>query len=319
MNPQWEGAEVCVPASIANLGPGLDTVAVAVQLYLRVTLRKLDSRRRNEFQCEFLDQRLDGENAIERSFRYIVSRHSAEFPALRLEVRSEIPMRSGLGSSAAATVAGLRIFEMLAGPLPSRELLTAASELEGHPDNAAAALFGGLTVSCQQEDGSVLAVASRWPERVGFIVVTPDVPLGTADSRKALPAQIDRADAVFNLQRVALLLHAVHHSDSSLLREAVRDRWHQPFRQQLVPGLQRALSLEHPDLLGVCLSGSGPSIVGLAQKNFNTVARLLSDFYTRQGMPHRVRELRAHQCANQNGGRAIQQFPLAVPMKSRES
>lgn len=315
MNPPWEGAEVCVPASIANLGPGFDTVAVAVHLYLRVTVRKLDSARRNEFQCDFLDQRLEGENAIERAFRYIASRHELEFPALRLEVRSEIPMRSGLGSSAAATVAGLRIFEMLAGPLPVRELLTVASELEGHPDNAAAALLGGLTVSCQIEDGSVVAVASRWPERVGFVVVTPDVPLETSSSRKALPEQISRADAVFNLQRLALLLHTVRHTDLSLLREALRDRWHQPFRQNLVPGLARALSLDHPDLLGVCLSGSGPSVVGFAEKNLQGVARLLSDCYTGQGIPHRLRLLRAHQYAGHTRGRAIQPFPLAVPAR----
>lgn len=318
MNPQWEGAEVCVPASVANVGPGFDSVAVALQLYLRVTVSKLDSHRRNQFQCDFLDQRLEGENAIERAFRYIASRHNIEFPGLRLEVRSEIPMRSGLGSSAAAVVAGLRIFELIAGPLPTRELLTAASALEGHPDNAAAALLGGLTISCQLEDGSVIAVASRWPERVGFVVVTPDVPLDTAHSRKALPEQISRADAVFNLQRLGLFLHTVRHTDLSLLREALRDRWHQPFRQNLVPGLERALALEHPDLLGVCLSGSGPSVVGFAERNLQGVARLLSDCYTRQGIPHRVRVLRAHQCAGQAGGRPVPQSPLAIPVETRE-
>ncbi len=317
MPMNWEGAELCIPASIANLGPGLDTIAVAVQLYLRVTVRKLDSRRPNEFQCDFLDQRLEGENAIERAFRYITSRHAAELPALRLEVRSDIPMRSGLGSSAAATVAGLRIFEMLSGRLSPRELLTAASELEGHPDNAAAALLGGFTVSCQLDDGSVTAVASPWPEHIAFVVLTPEVELQTTDSRKALPAHINRADAVFNLQRVALLLHAVQHGDATLLREALRDRWHQPFRQQLVPGLEQALGLEHPDLLGVCLSGSGPSVVGFAQENPQGIARLMSDCYSRQGITHRVRVLHAHQCANQNGAPAAQQFPLAVPARER--
>jgi len=313
MNRRWEGAEVCVPASLANLGPGLDTLAVAVQLYLRVRIGRLDPRRRNELEFQFVDRQLEGENAIERAFHHLASRHNVDFPSLRLEVRSDIPMRSGLGSSAAATVAGLRMFEFIAGPQPLRELLTVACELEGHPDNAAAALLGGLAVSCQSPDGSVLAVASPWPERVGFVVLTPDMPLTTAHSRQALPSHIERADAVFNLQRVALLLHALQHGDYNLLREATRDRWHQPFRQPLVPGLERALSLNHPDLLAVCLSGSGPSVVALAQRNLHRVARLLSDCYQRQGIAHGVRLLRAHQCAKHNGSGAIRYFPsLAV-------
>lgn len=109
-----------------------------------------------------------------------------------------------------------------------------------------------------------------------------------------LPALIPRRDAIFNLQRMALFLQALHNEDFSLLREAVRDRWHQPFRQHLVPGLECALSLEHPDLLGVCLSGSGPSVLAMARTNLHAVAAAFSEAYRRAGIAHQVRLLRAH-------------------------
>jgi homoserine kinase len=301
VNLQCEGAEVAVPGSIANLGPGFDTLAVAVQLYLRVRVLHINQRRKKVLQFKFVDQQLQGDNAIEHAFRCIAYRHGFEFPTLSLEVRSDIPMRAGLGSSAAATVAGLRIFELLTGPCTAQELLSLASELEGHPDNAAAALLGGLASSCQAADGSVVAVSSPWPQAVGFVVLTPEIPLRTLDSRNVLPSEIDRADAVFNLQRVSLLLNSLRSGDFTLIKEAMRDRWHQPFRQRLVPGLEQMLALSHPDLLGVCLSGSGPSIVALAQKNLGDIGDLMSESYMPLGIPHQVRILRAHQPSSSAG------------------
>jgi homoserine kinase len=203
--------------------------------------------------------------------------------------------RSGLGSSAAATVAGLRLYETVAGPLPEQGLLNAACALEGHPDNVAAALLGGLTISCQLPDRSAFAVRLHWPESLQFLVLTPEYPLSTSASRQALPESISREDAVFNLQRVALLLQAVQSGEYSVLREALQDRIHQPFRQKLVPGLAEALAMEHPDLLGVCLSGAGPSIVALAERHVNEIETLLSETYRATGLPFVVRRLSVHQ------------------------
>ena len=217
------------------------------------------------------------------------------FPSLSVEVHSEIPMRAGLGSSAAATVAGLRLYEALSGPLPTQAILNAACALEAHPDNAAAALLGGLTASCQLPDGSIYATTIDWPESLAFVVVTPDVALSTAQSRKVLPGSFPRSDVVFNLQRIALLLQSLHNRDFSLLRQTLGDRLHQPFRQKLVPGLSQALNLEHRDLLGVCLSGSGPSIVALAETNLDEIAELLATIYKPLGIGYEVRILNVHQ------------------------
>ena len=290
-----QGAEIVVPGSIANLGPGFDTLAVAVRLYLRVRVSAVIAPGGGRLEFNFVGPRLDGENLIERAFRSLALQDGRDFPSMRLRVRSEIPMRSGLGSSSAAIVAGLRLYEKVFGPQPQQRLLAAACELEGHPDNVAAALLGGLTGSCRHLDGSVTALASRWPPSLRFVVVTPEVRLRTEASRQVLPESVSRQDAVFNLQRVVLLLQALQQGNYALLREALRDRWHQPYRQPLVPGMQQALALEHPGLLGVCLSGSGPSVAALSEGNFSAIEELLLQSYRTLGIPCQVRTLRVHQ------------------------
>lgn len=289
--------DITVPASIANLGPGLDTLAVAVQLYLQLQARFVPGGR-NELHFDFGDLRLEGTNAIECAFLRMAQRDGRDFPALEVAVRSDIPLGAGLGSSAAATVAGLRLYAAVNGVRSDQELLQVAAELEGHPDNAAAALLGGLASSCQVH-GAVLATASPWPPEISFIVLTPELALATPVSRRVLPKLISRADAVFNAQRVALLFQALQTGDYRLLKEALRDRWHQPFRGPLVPGLQKALELEHPDLLGVCLSGAGPSLVALAQHNHSAIAALLEEAYAPLRIPFTTRILRAHPAAAQ--------------------
>jgi homoserine kinase len=280
-----------VPGSIANLGPGFDTLAVAVQLYL--TLRVRPAAGAGELNFHFVNQRLDGENYIERAFRFIAARHNFPVPSLDVQVESDIPMKGGLGSSAAATVAGLRLFEAVAGPLDEQELLTTACELEGHPDNIAAALLGGLTVSCEVP-GALRVLRATWPESLAIVVVTPERHLATKASRAVLPEMISRADAIFNVQRVAFLLEALRSADFALLHEALEDRLHQPYRAEIVPGLKEALELRHPSLLGVCLSGAGPSIVAMAQQHLDEISALLADIYIRKSIPFRVQTLQVH-------------------------
>ncbi len=236
-----------------------------------------------------------GENRIETAFRHARAAIGVPTPGVRIEVHNEIPKRAGLGSSAAATVAGLTLYGALTAPRSPAAWLSLATDVEGHPDNAAASLFGGLTASCQYDDGRVTAQAWRWPDAVQFVVATPDVPLDTPRARRVLPASVGLRDAVFNLQRVVLFVRAVETGRHDDLREAMRDRLHQPFRMPLVPGLAEALDLEHPGLLGVCLSGAGPSILALVSGHAEAVAGALGALYDRLGVSHTIRILRAHQ------------------------
>ena len=290
-----EGHEIAVPASIANLGPGFDALAVAVRLYTRVRITAVNPSAPDTIESVFVDGPLGGKNRIESAFRLARARIGQPTPGLRIEVQSDVPLRAGLGSSAAAAVAGLKLYEMLTSPRPIEDWMPLACEVEGHPDNAAAAWLGGLTTSCQHENGRVTVHSWPWPDAVRFVVATPHLPLETAHARAILPATVPLRDAIFNLQRALLLVRALETGRYDQLREAMRDRWHQPVRSPLVPGLAVALALDHPALLGVCLSGAGPSILALSAGREPEVATLLRDLYDRLGIGCTIRTLAAHQ------------------------
>jgi homoserine kinase len=281
---------ITVPASIANLGPGLDTLALAVTLYLRVRVRRAEGT--NCLRFHFGELQLTGENLIEHGFRRLAGER--EFPSLDIEVETEIPLRSGLGSSSAALAAGFRIFELVFGPQPSEVLLTAGCELEGHPENVAAALLGGLVACCQRPDGSVIALTAAWPRALQIVVATPETQLETKRSRQVLPKSVPLASAVSNVQRVAVLLEALRSRNYCVLAEAFRDCLHQPNRRSIVPGLDRLLALEHPDVLGVFLSGSGPSLAAVATRNLPAVAELIAGAFHHIGLDCQTRIVRVH-------------------------
>jgi homoserine kinase len=295
-SPLRPGTEIVVSGSTSNLGPGFDALSVAVNVYLKVRVMDVLPAQPDILDMHFVRGGAPaGENRIATGFSAAHARFGDPVPGLRVEVQSDIPMRAGLGSSAAATVAGMRLYEAATSPRAVGDLMEIASGIEGHPDNAAAALLGGITLSCQYDDGRIATRAWPWPDEVRFIIATPEVELETAFARKVLPPQISMRDAVFNLQRALLLLRALETGQYGDLREALRDRWHQPARQQFVPGLAEALALDHPSVLGVYLSGAGPSVAMLATDRHAEAASELSAIYARLGVRSTIRTLSAHQ------------------------
>ncbi len=286
------GREIRVPASIANLGPGFDTLGVAVDLYLRVRVANVVDDGRGRLECRFAEGPLGGPNRIDTAFRAFPA--GRRRPSVVVDVQSEIPLRSGLGSSAAATVAGLQLAQLIDPRGDEAELLRLATDVEGHPDNAAPALLGGVTSCCVGENGSIAVTRWPWPAKWRIVVATPNAELATSVARRALPRRLPLADAVFNLQHLALLLGALTSGNQEQFREALRDRVHQPYRERLVPGLHRVLGVRHPDVIGFCLSGAGPSIAAFTTGRTAVAERLLRDAYRKERIACTVRSVRVH-------------------------
>ncbi len=258
-----------VPASTANLGPGFDCLGLALQLYNYVSISASDTQHQITATGESADNLGEIENniafiAVQRLCKYL----QVESGPLHLHLENEIPFARGLGSSSAARVGGLVAanawLENRDGKAATREeLLQLSSELEGHPDNVAAALCGGLTVSMTTENRTF--AASRFDIKTSpqFIVFIPDAHLKTKAARAVLPAQISRTDAIFNLSATALLLSTLQNADWQQLPLALKDRLHQSQRANLIPAfgvLQNALQ-NNENCLGVTISGAGPTVL----------------------------------------------------------
>ena len=281
--------EVRVPASTSNLGPGFDCFGLALKLYLTVSATALPDAvepcrvtTTGAKENEALPR--NAVNLIYRAMSFAAEREGVSLLPVELNVHNEIPLASGLGSSAAAIVAGIKLSASLTGKrISDQSVLNYATEFEGHPDNVAASLYGGFLASCIRSDGTVLSTRFDWPEQIRVVVVSPHSQLPTHVARAALPRTITRLDAVQNLQRTAIFTAAIAQQRYDLLWEAMRDRLHQPHRESLVPGLAEALALPHmPGLLGVALSGAGPSIVALVDDNDDEIgARIASCFKAR--------------------------------------
>lgn len=284
-----------MPGSAANLGGGFDTLGVAVRLYLRARIVDVRDDGGTKLVITRNAPPVSGGNALERSFEAIARRTGIRTPTVFAEVDSDIPMAAGLGSSAAASVAGLRLFERVAGRVDDRVLLGVAASVEGHADNAAPSLFGGLTSVIDHEGADPEAIRWSWPDELRLVVATPHVGLATSKARAALPDVVARKDAIFNLQRVLSLVHALEAKEFDRLREAVGDRWHQPARAALVPVLKDVLAVEDPDVLGVFLSGAGPSIAVIARRGFTRLEQMLAAMYERSKCAATIRTLEVHQ------------------------
>jgi len=280
-------AEIRVPASTSNLGPGFDCFGLALKMYLTV---RAEARPELSEPCrvtttgakenEALPR--NASNLIYRAMVFAARREGVSLPPIELEVHNEIPLASGLGSSAAAIVAGIKLSSLLTEhEIPDQTVLNYATEFEGHPDNVSASLCGGFVISCLRNDRTVIATRFYWPSEVRVVVVSPHSQLPTHVARAALPRTVSRATAVHNLQRTALFTAALAKEKYDLFWEAMCDQLHQPQRESLVPGLAEALSLPKMDgLLGIALSGASPSILALVTDHADEIGTRLANCFT---------------------------------------
>ncbi len=254
-----------LPATSANLGPGFDTLAVALQLHLEVEAEaaqgfSIEASGRNAEICANVR-----ENLLIESYSEFLRHYERPVVPLRIHMRNEIPLGMGCGSSAAVRLAAVALASHFGGLEWDRErILAEACRLEGHPDNAAACWLGGFVASGSEGD-AVRAVSLAPPAEWRALVVMPDQPLATTASRAVLPDTYPRRDAVANLQRVSLLTAAFASGRAELLRFAMGDRLHQPYRAEVCPLLPKLLPLAGEDgIAGVALSGAGPAVLLLA-------------------------------------------------------
>jgi homoserine kinase len=275
---------VRVPASSANLGPGFDALGLALSIYLTCRFRRSDSL---SIQVEGRDAASipsTPENLIWQTALSVAESHSMQMPPIDLEIRNQIPVGKGLGSSAAALTAGVVIADHLLDlrwkPL---RILDEAARLEGHPDNVAPCTLGSIVASAIDSGGVTRAVRLDLPQRFGIGIVVPDFDLPTVKARAVLPASYSREDAVFNVQRASLLIAALATGSTWAFPAALEDRFHQPYRAPLVPGLDEILKLRAPGLLGCVLSGAGPSILVFFERGYDSVCDLVRQIFRFHG------------------------------------
>jgi homoserine kinase len=251
-----------LPATSANLGPGFDALGLAMALYLTIDATiveafHIDATGRNADLCASLE-----DNLILTTYIDILANAGILAPALHLQLRNEIPLGMGCGSSAAALLAGVLLANHF-GNLnwTTQQILEEACRREGHPDNVAACFLGGMTASAMTKEGLFTATCGQdltWT----LLLALPSEGLATAKARSLLPATYSREDAIANIQATALLVAAFAQGRGELLRAAMQDRLHQPYRMKACPLLPLLLPLtENPAILGVSLSGAGPSVL----------------------------------------------------------
>lgn len=268
---------VKVPATIANLGPGFDCFGLALSLYNIVTVEE------TVYPTTGLQINILGEeelastsliptnesNLIYRAIELLYNYTGQNPPALRINVQSNIPIAKGLGSSASVIVGGvLAANKLLGNPADEAAILAVANEVEGHPDNITPAILGGFVLSSAEADGSVIYRKIQWPDEWKLTLCIPDYELATQISRSVLPQNVPFEDATFNAKRCAMFIEALHSKDEELMKYALTDKLHQPYRSRLIPSFDEIReSLKEVDVLGTVISGAGPSILVISKSS----------------------------------------------------
>ena len=278
-----------VPASAANLGPGFDALGLALGIFLDCRFQRSD---RLSITASGRDVALIStaeDNLIWQTALAVARDVGGSLPPIQLEIMNDIPIGKGLGSSAAALTAGVVIADQLMGLHWKRlRILDEAAQIEGHPDNVAACVLGSIVATAMEPGGTARAVRIELPARFGVALVVPDFILPTREARAVLPECYSREDAIFNVQRAALLIAALATGSTSAFPAALEDRLHQPYRAALVPGLDEIVKLRAPGLLGCCLSGAGPSVLVFYEKGYEQVCDLVRQIFAIRGKQSEV-------------------------------
>jgi len=274
---------VRVPGSSANLGAGFDSLAVTLAYWLRVTVVQRDDRVIRDAGAPEL---FGGENLVIDAMRIAAERFGLDLPGCDITVESDIPVARGLGSSAAAIVAGLVAAGEIAGrPISVAELIDLSGEIEGHADNVSASILGGVTVSIKGHRGwlaDVVAATLPWTP----VVFVPATHAFTSEARAILPRVVPMPDVVANVGRAGLFVHALHARRADLLRDAMDDRLHQPTRSTIFPHLYPCIEAAlAAGAVGACLSGAGPAVLAFAAPEYaSSVAEALQRAALRCGV-----------------------------------
>ncbi|NDO47744.1 homoserine kinase [Clostridium sp. MD294] len=254
-----------VPATSANMGPGFDSIGVALQLYNHLWFEQIEEgleiivKRKHEIEIP-----TDKNNLIYKTMVDFFAETGNVMPPVRLIQEDYIPMVRGLGSSAACIVAGLLAANHLSGCHYSKEELSQiAAKIEGHPDNSNPALFGGMVVGATDYN-EMRHVRLDLPSDLVFAIMVPNFPVSTHDARRVLPSTYDRSDAVFNASRAALLVASIYSGNYENLSMAMQDSIHQPYRSQLIPDMERIFkAAKNYGALGAYLSGAGSTLMAV--------------------------------------------------------
>ncbi|MBA9088652.1 homoserine kinase [Fontibacillus solani] len=269
------GVRVKVPASTANLGPGFDTLGMALSLYAWIEMKPAQTTSFHLYGDNLKGLPADKSNLIYKVAQSVFAEAGESLPELEISMYSDIPLTRGLGSSASAIVGALFAANQLIGsPLSKAKLFDMATALEHHPDNVGASLYGGI-ITAVWDGIHAESLRIEPPVDLGILVAIPDFQLSTTKAREVLPKQVSLSDAVYNVSRASLLTAALASGRLDLISQCMSDRLHQPYRASLVPGMSRILeeATDH-GAIGIALSGAGPTLLALADQRISAGTEL---------------------------------------------
>ncbi|MBO5738490.1 homoserine kinase [bacterium] len=301
---------VKVPASSANIGPGFDCIGMALPIYNTITIEEtvlpgtgieinVMSDDDSIDEKIFHDIPKDENSLVYKAVEMLYNSIGQEPSELKINIQTGIPIARGLGSSSSIIVGGLLAANKLLGdPADETALLAIATEVEGHPDNVAPAILGGVVLATQEEDGSLAYSKLEWPDEWDITVCIPDFQLSTEIARSILPKEVSMQDAIFNAKHLAMLIQAVNTNDDKLMKVALKDKLHQPYREKLVPGMREIMdAFKHEDgVLGCVLSGAGPSLLIISYKyDLDKIKSTVKEIWEAQNIKFDIRTLKVEE------------------------